>query len=306
MPAPKRRASDSSVKWWPDAPRILPAVVSAWWDEWQKREDFHKPMSIADRRYRGSWAGSRCLRRLWYDVVGEPETDPRTLEDHWRMATGTIVHLLLDDNVVQALAGTWDRIEVERPVDLRLVGIDGASTGDLFIFNDSEKKAVANELKSAGGYKFKKSAIDFDGGPSGPNYGDVVQGVLAAEALQAELGSEWEVECRILYLSLENISKGIVEKKGLKPWQAFSAEWVISQEMRTEILEREVKRANHVLAEPFVPARIIDDPEQVRQVMKVTDPMTGALIGGTSDNPVFDKTWRCGYCPFRKRCIADG
>ena len=193
------------------------------------------------------------------------------------------------------------------PIDLKPVGINGASSADLVVLNHALKTGTCVELKSKGGYKFKLCTMAWKGGPTGPEYADVVQSVLATAGLQARY-PDYDIECRVMYLSLENISDSLASKNGIGEYGKFSAEWVIGRDECVQVLTRERARINMILEEPFVPERIIDDVDVQMPVrrMKVTDIDKGALQGDLDGGIVYGSTWRCGYCRFRERCRADG
>lgn len=306
----RRKVSDPKTKRPPDAPRITPPLMDQWWKEWQAREGFHRPMSIEDREFRGSWAAIRCDRALWYSVNGEPESNPTGASGHWRMAAGSLIHILLDDVIVKAaLVGDNQYAEIipEMALDLRRISINGASSADLVVLDHKAKTGICVELKSKGGYKFKLCTMDWKGGPTGPEYADVVQAVLATEALR-ETYPTYKIECRVMYLSLENISEQLASKNGISEYGKFSAEWVITEDECALVLDRERARINRVLTDPFVPQRVIDDVDGQMPVrrMLVTDIDKGALQGDLDGGIVYGSTWRCGYCRFKERCRADG
>lgn len=306
-PKPKKVKVDL-VKRPPDEPKILPPVIEEWWKRWQEREDFHKPMSIEDRQFRGSFAGYRCERALWYAVNKEPESNPSGPVDHWRMATGTLVHLLLDDHVGPGLkAEGFNDVFPEMPIDLQPLGLNGASSADLVALNHTERRGVAVELKTKGGFKFKKCTTSFNGGPLGPELGDVVQAVLAGEGVKARYPN-YDIEVRVVYLALENVSVNLAAQKEVSEFGRFMAEWVISDEECKAILDYEIPRINAVLADPMVPERIIDDVdgEMPLRRMEVTDVDKGAMTGDIDGAIVYGRTWRCGYCRWQKTCKTDG
>lgn len=303
----RRKAPDRGEKRPPDAPRITPPVINEWWKRWQAREGFVRPMSIEDREFRGSWAGLRCDRALWYAVNQEPESDPTGPAGHWRMASGQLVHELLDSVIVSALSDDFTDIFPEMPIDLRPIGINGASTADIACLDHRTGKGLCVELKTKGGYKFKLCTMDWKGGPYGPEYGDVVQAVLATAGLQAKY-PDYDVECRVVYLSLENISQNMASRNEIDEYGQFSAEWMIDRDECRTVLDRERHRINGILADPFVPERMIDDVDAQMPIrrMHVTDIDKGALQGDLDGGVVYGSTWRCGYCHQRERCRADG
>lgn len=302
----------------PDAPRIFPRVLDLWWKRWQEREGFKRPMALEDREYRGSWSGIRCDRALWYAVTGQPESEPAGPAAHWRMATGQMVHTLLDDDVEAALKEVkedialslqdeFDDVFPEYPVDLRPIGVNGASSGDLVAFSRRRKEIVACEVKSKGGYKFKLCTMDWKGGPLGPEYGDATQGALVAAALKEKF-PDHTVECRVIYVALELISENMASKNDIDEYGKFLAEWVLQPDEVDLLVSREVERANRVLGEVMVPTRTIDDVDVQMPVrrMQVTNIEKGTTVGDLDGAVVYGSTWRCGYCRWRGTCDQDG
>jgi len=296
----------------PDAQRIIPAAVMHWWASYSTANDFDKPMSIEDREFRASWAWMRCDRGLWYLANKEPETEPSGVAAHWRMAIGTAGHEIVQPYIRSSVEARAKGVVVgtEVPVDLRPIGLNGAATADVVVsaiipearhYSDGDSIAEVTrpievmEIKTMGGFSFKTTATKFKGGPSGPKWGHVVQGSLAAAALGVPL--------RIVYLSLEVVSPDTAERSEVSEAGRFSAEWLIELPEVREIAAAEVERINAVLAEPFVPVPQVWDPELPVQPMTVTDTARGAVQG---EGPTFGRTWLCGYCPFRSRCVQDG
>lgn len=105
---------------------VLRPVVEAWWEE--HTDDYEK--AIPELAFSASMMGQRCDRQLWYTLSGAPESNPPSSADVWRMDLGSVVHLMLQ-NQLDNLGGGWRR---EVLVDMRRIGIEGSAHADLVQF----------------------------------------------------------------------------------------------------------------------------------------------------------------------------
>lgn len=107
---------------------FLQPVIDRWHEEILANDEYLP--AIAGRPYRGSMAGLRCDRQLFYALTGVERTVPRSVADSWRLNLGTMVHDGLQD-VLDNLGDGWRR---EVIVDYRPIGIDGSAHADLAQF----------------------------------------------------------------------------------------------------------------------------------------------------------------------------
>ncbi len=255
--------------------------------------------------YRGSYAGSRCNRSLYYKLSKTPASNPPGLADRWRMGLGTTIHEML-----QKIAGDlfnsdadvdYANAEAELKVDLRPAGIPGSANLD-FVF-DYKGKRCAVEIKSINGFGFKAAATTFKGPASGPRFGHVLQGAMAAKAR----GCELLVVC---YISMENVSPQMAKTYTTSEAGRFAAEWHYTVEELEPFIELERERIAEVIEAVKVevmPKRIIVDPEYPEGA-EINAPSNGGWVVLDDDGGITDSgsTWYCGYCEHRDLCITDG
>lgn len=249
-------------------------------------------------------------------------SNPPSVSDAWRMGLGTLVHNALEETIA-SLTDIFPGATFEVAVDMR-PDLDGSGTVDIVIRMDAHAALKAGlltdeqfegisigtefviviELKTINGFGYKMSATTFKGPAEGPRHSAVLQGALTAVALKADL-------LIVGYLSLECISPDVAARNGLDDIGRFAAEWHFTPEQFTSLAEREHLRVKRVLE--FVDAgelapRAIADPE-IPAKARITDPSTGAwqVVDPTSNQIISaGKTWYCGYCWNRDRCIKDG
>lgn len=304
---------------------VAAAIARVWYEiETGQRDPITVPIEIGkygpDRRplaipeagpYRASNAGTRCDRAAYYQLAGTPVTNPPTLADMWRMATGTIIHDVLEA-IAEIMFEENDQVtnvRVEPKVDLRNVKIPGSGSGDIVMEYDGVGTAV--EVKTVGGFKYKLAATSFNGPPKGPDYGHIVQGLIAALAQGLE-------RLVIVYVAMENVSVEQAEKMGLTDTQRFAAEWHFDVTRLNELLGAEQDRVAELLeaverndADPettVLPPRELRTSEVPAGAI-VQSTRTGAwtVVGADGDTIVdTGKTWMCGYCRHRDQCEKDG
>ena len=158
------------------------------------------------------------------------------------------------------------------------------------------------ELKSVGGFVFKKAATTFQGPPEGPKYGAIIQGALAAWSLGVD-------KLVVVNLSKENVSPSLAKAYSTSPIGRFAAEWKYSVDEIMPILENEVgriKRVEQAIEAGVLLPRMLHDPE-VAVGGIVTHPKTGVWRVVEGDVVVAsDTTWMCNYCDHQAVCIRDG
>jgi hypothetical protein len=264
--------------------------------------------------FRGSAVASRCDRSLFYQLAGVPESNPPTLADAWRMATGTFVHDIIEAIAEILFADNPDVTDlvVEPAIDLRPIGIDGSMRTDLAMTYKGKPTVV--ELKTVGGFKFKLATTTFKGAPEGPAFGHVLQGGLAAKALGAE-------QLVIAYLAMENLGKSFkVDTEAAR----FAAEWHYNVEQLDGILALETDRIMSLVAgvpdvddvdegidDVVLPPREIHDPELPDGAIATNpthNPGSGMWVTTEGDGTIVDNgtTWMCAYCRHRDLCANDG
>jgi hypothetical protein len=280
-------------------PVVVPVLAQRWFDKYQGDGELSRPKAIAERRFRASWAGKRCDRSLAYALTAKPDSEPSTLADYWRFGLGTMVHEYLQDAFTDLFPG----VGCEVPVDLESIGLNGSATVDMVIPPHAKgDRATVVEIKTINGFGFKKSATAFKGPAEGPRWSAVVQGALAATALEADL--------IVAYLSLENLSPSMALSYGDGSTVGqFAAEWHYTFEQAAEIAVAEVMRINrvmHMVDDGIVPPRAIHDPD-VDAGGIVFDPAKGSWSVVTAGSITSTgRTWMCDYCNHRSACIADG
>ncbi len=325
----------------PDAvPRFGQLLAEAWGA--MNDEHYHvKSRTDVDRYIRLGWGG-KCARDIGYRLLEVEPTNPSDLAGEWRMGLGTMVHELLQEAVRRAFPGA----EIEKVVGAEhdeIMGLPTSGRTDLFIVQTDEvigrradellpgeawgdcegerlavhPKRVAVEIKTINGFGFKM-AVGARGVPEGPRTGALFQAALNGRAHGAD-------EVVVLVLSLECLSDreldSLVKKQGGAPdsWRKFLAEWTYPMSALDEMVDRELKRLGKIVKmtddvmasmaaeEPLAPLPPRSIPLEMPARGRVTDPSTGAWQTEIEGN-VMDagKTWMCGYCDYRDRCIADG
>lgn len=295
----------------PSIPHLAPLAVHHWW--YQALEEPPRPMSVEDRRYRASWANSGCERQLWYLITGEEPSNPPGLASRYRMMTGQMGHDFLDEHMGAALREYGWTVIPELAVDLEPIGIPGAASAD-FLLIDPDGRHTVVEAKTQGGFSYKLSAAgsgkmvrDPSGiVPQGPKFEHVVQGGMAAEAISVEYGQA--VDLVILYLSMEVMSVDFANRFGIDEIGRFASEWMFTPDEYAPYVEHERQRVSRVIAEPFVPAPVLNPDDRTPAGAVVVDPNEGWWVKTDEDGMMVDrwKTWRCGYCDFKDRCLTDG
>ena len=294
LPYPPRSEGMPPVK----APIVVPLLAQRWFEQYVADGQVNRAKAIPERKFRASWASKRCDRSLQYALDDIEPSDPSTLADYWRFGLGTLVH----DALEGVIHGLFADAICEQPIDLAPIGLDGSATVDIILPATDERRAIVIEVKSINGFGFKKAATSFKGPAEGPRWGAIVQGALAAAALDADLV--------IAYLSLESMSPNLAMSYGDgTDVGRFAAEWHIPADQAKEIALAEVARINRVFdmrAADIVVPREIHDPE-LQSGAVVVDPRRG--MWNVEDNGAIvatGTTWMCDYCDHQKQCITDG
>jgi hypothetical protein len=281
---------------YPDSmPRYTPTLAAKWFEQYVEAGNLYLATAVEGSRYRASWAGS-CQRELQYNMRGTDQSDPTTVADAWRFNLGSMVH----QDMQAVLAEAFPDAEIEKKVDLEpIMGFPASAHLDLFIPGSKrpKKPSAAVEVKSINGFGYKMAASTFKGPPEGPRDSAIIQGALAALALDAD-------ELVIMYFSLELLSPQLAAGVGIGgELGRFTAEWTFPRKQYEPIARNEIERVklvmDYVEADVLAPRRTIDIPVDA----VITDPVKGT--GQRADgSPV--RTWKCGYCGHRTTCIADG
>lgn len=285
--------------------------------------------------YRASWASKRCDRALWYALNGVEVSNPLGVHDYWRFWLGTQVHQAIEP-VMRRLGDGWiPEINVDlRPIGIpgsahadlvrfvdkngepwEYVGPDdndpklhfympGGSENDTIVLREGEYDPElmfatdVAEVKSVGGYSFKVCATNFKGPAEGPRFGAVVQGAMAAVALNAE-------RFEVVNISLEPVGPDLAKTYSDSDVGRIAAEWHFDMDHMRKLVAKEAERVGRLDSETL-PERELHDPEYPVGAV-VVNPHAGAwhlVRDGNVDQA--GKTWFCAHCPHRDQCIADG
>lgn len=243
---------------------------------------------------RNSWAGM-CARAIGYLSKDIQPTEPHTAADYWRFNIGQYVH----DVVQKALTEALPNAQIEVKVDMRTTDKPLDSSGHIDIVVSAPDHVTAIELKSIGGFGYKKS-IGARGDADGPRHSAIMQGALNAYALDAD-------EMVIIYVATENLSPREIQKLGRGDIGRFYSEWTFRRNDYVPIAEKEIRRlgkiAEMVNADVLPPRSMPSIPPKAR----IIDPEAGRWDLEVDGNIVDSgSAWECGYCPFRTECINDG
>lgn len=279
-------------------PKLAEAIYSKFID------DGPRAKAIEDRWFRASMAGM-CSRAIALGLANVPETNPPSIADEWRMWLGKVVHDAIDSVVADVFP------EAEHEVDVDLIEIvDGSAHLDLLFKVGFDAYVICVEVKTMNGFAYKLATTSFKGDPEGPKLSAILQGGLAARALDAD-------ELVILVFAMENISPSQAKRDGLDEVGRFTAEWTFSREQYLEETDREVRRLNwlHSKVEGLDvsdPVRFLGEippivPDDDGTPIWITNPAKGAgeiRAGGKAID--FVSTWQCDYCRYRDLCVEVG
>ncbi|QBI19363.1 hypothetical protein ER308_07260 [Egibacter rhizosphaerae] len=272
----------------PSPQPVFAPILAERWTEERVSED-PKEHAVAGTRVRHSDAG-KCSRAIGYRVLGVDETNPTDMTGWWNMGIGTILH----DQWQEEAQRRWPHAEVE--VKVRADPNDDVGSGhvDLEVRDGPVEGLASVEVKTIGGYGFKRSVGAYTGRkrqpPEGPRFDHIVQGAVNAHSKGAD-------RLVIVYLSKEAISAQSADRDGIPDHLRIVAEWHYEPEEFTPIALGEIERWRDIVEAVdagYVPPRYI--PEHVDVV---TNPETGRMSGG-------GKYPLCAYCTHRDQCINDG
>ena len=262
-------------------------------------KDTAAPSTPEGTRWRGSQAG-QCGRKVAYETLGEPRTDPPTPADLWRMGLGTMVHAQLEP-AIQHWLDTDESLVIDEEVSIKL-GLHGYGHADMLLTtNDSDHKVLC-ELKTINGTGYKQAI-----GGAGPRHSALLQGALYAEALEADL-------LVICYLATELLGPGWADSRGFDNTTRFGAEWHYTREEFLPMAQAERLRLESITSmvhdrqDPSAAARAFahSDPD-IPANAEIVDPRTGLWREFSHTDVVLSqgKTWQCNYCSHQQRCIQD-
>jgi len=289
----------------PAKPDVLLPIMESWLAEYIANGEDQLDTALGTQ-YRASWA-TMCSRRISYDVLKTPETNPNTIADYWRFKLGTMGHELLQKHI--ALAFPESKIELD--VDMRPLGIDMSAHLDALVPDPLHKDAwIPIEIKTVGGYAYKLAASTFRGPPEGPRVSAKVQGALSGRALMEDYRI---MRMLVIDLSLENLSPNLVRSAGLGgELGRFGAQFQYSRDQMIEMADEEVSRIKWI--DSFVskgkpaPRHI---PYEMPRGARIINPKKGAwrlTEGEGIEEQIVDmgEYWGCnGYCPYQIQCVAD-
>ena len=158
------------------------------------------------------------------------------------------------------------------------------------IIPDTALGKVLYELKTMGGFGYKKSIGFTNGGikePQGPRFSTILQSALNAKAN----GCDTIV---VGHIGLEAISRGLAGRHGLSESHRFIAEWVIPKEVWEPLADAEMTRQ----------LGIIDDVNSGVLPDRYAIDDDGREIGLTPENKT--QPWQCQYCSYQEQCVSDG
>lgn len=238
----------------------------------------------------------RIIGTIEAQVESLAPTNPPSIADAWRFGIGSMIH----DQLQKVLPTVFPDAQIELRVTIEDWGsarIDAVITEQ----RDEAPFVTVLELKSVNGFGYKTMATSFKGAPEGPRKSAIVQGAMAAKELNAD-------RLIIGLLSLECLSPDVAQRNGLDEIGRFAAEWHFTPAEYLPYAEQETKRVRKILdlveAGTLPPRSTPEIPPRAR----IVDPRTGAWTitdeaGQIQGN---GKTWVCGYCRNRDRCLADG
>lgn len=321
-------------------PFMVEAIADAWLARYRGDGRDIKARSIPEAGpYRGSFAGKRCDRDLFYALLKEmvpppqpggwasaeaydeawqewtdqfAESNPPGPAEYWTWWLGQLVHEALQPILLEMFPGA-----AEKSHDLRAIGVPGSSHSDVelvapFTPNpDDEPVPTMVEIKSTNGYSYKMQATSFQGPPEGPRYGAVMQAVMSAAA-------EGIDRIVIILASLEKVSPNMAWSTDSEAGR-FMSEWHFSVEEMRPQLEAEIERILAIIkwAESWLndqtialPPRMLHDPEYpdgaIVQAPSLGQKAPWTVVDEAGNVKASGTYWGCGYCSQKDRCNKDG
>lgn len=279
----------------PSEAKYLPAIIGAWLDAREAERD--------EARGEGSgsviWASDagRCSRQLHYDIRvrrGEIDvTNPFTIADRWRFATGQMAHDAIEAGLALAFPGSEAEVKGE-------FGEGGTFRMDALI-KTADGRVVCAEWKSVGGYQFKRMATSGKSPAEGPRLSAFLQGAICAYSANAD-------ELVVGIVSLENMSPAEAKRAGVDEFGRWGAEWHYTPDEFRPAAEAEIARLNAVLEATDLGLEVPRTSPILPLGADITDPKTGGWQLRTGDGLYIvdsGSTWQCGYCSHAERCQAD-
>lgn len=252
-----------------------------------RESDYAPPVANPEARIRHSWAGD-CVRALGYKLAKVEETNPPDRAALLTFKLGTFVHDL------------WQEAKSREPgvateVSNFIAEIPSAG------HSDAVDEDATYEVKSINGFGFKQAIGATSGGKAeGPRRSALLQGALNAFADGSRL-------LKIVYVSLEAISKGIGAKAGLvTPDRRMSAQWTFDTHEWLPLAEGEINRLRNVVHRFDVGEELPRHMPGMPQGARIINPKTGQWVLREGDNIIdTGSVWQCGYCSYQDRCIKD-
>lgn len=286
----------------PDDDRTLVnELFGDWYNKRMEERGVHErsstaPFYASDLPSCARWVAYNVLDRMFPEESPGP-SNPPDMAAQWRFFLGETVH-----DAVQETAKSWGN-------EVRAVLKDDEGTDLVSCRADMvrERDGVVVEIKSEGGFGFKKAATSFSGGPTGPKNGHITQLALTVKAL-IQNGVEVH-KGMVLLVALENLSRQWVEKDDSDdPTYPFSAPYTFEVDellaVADEILEWYGKILDK-LETGELPPRILNDPE-IPRYAKVIDPSNGSWIKVDGEEVSSKgKAWFCQYCAWQDMCVED-
>lgn len=329
-----------------DPPVAHPLIVNRLAEEWYRHRitsgDDEAPTMAAGARWRASWSGM-CARNVSYSIKHRDAelafaalnaeasdedkvelakalnlvedlaaTNPPSVADAWRMGLGSMVHAQLQDVLIAAFPGADVEVKttiddfgsatVDIVIDEMMIDMgDRVENKDGSIEYGGRNFRTVVELKTINGFGYKDIATTFKGPQAGPKPNALIQGAVAAAELKAD-------RLIIGYLSMECLSPDVASRNNMDEIGRFAAEWHYTPEQFVPLAEAERKRVRRIIA-------VVDagdlPPRQIPGLpsgSRITNPQTGLweVTDGNGTITQSGKTWHCGYCWNRDRCLADG
>ena len=260
-------------------------VLTDVWSRQLADEDHSKPTACGTK-FRYS-AALNCSRKLVFDALGVPESDPIDPAGVHVTTIGTWLHTQMQDAVAKKYPGS--QFEIKSQVGVTSGSSDGVIGESVIVHWDGGD--ISWEIKSVSNYPFHK-AIGLQGmgykakrvSPAGPDIKHVVQAGLNA------LGNGCDTVV-ISYIAKEAISKPVAERIGFSMYERFCAEWHVGKEVWLPLVEAEVARLD--MLNGFADLGYIPQGDAY-------DDDGWVEITPTSTRPHYT----CGYCSHRTTCIA--
>lgn len=261
-------------------PVAEPLFVHLWTEELAAK-DHSKPTALGTRfRYSSAL---NCSRRLVFDALEVPQSDPIDPAGIHVTTMGTIIHEKVQEAIGRKYPGA--KFEVVSGNEI----VSGSADGVAMVGGSYPEKMLL-ELKTVGGFAFNK-AIGVSGykrtAPEGPRPSAIVQAGLNA------LHNDCQTVV-VMYIAMEALSKQRAETLGFSMYDRFTAEWHIPEDVWRPLAEAEMRRLEFLAGyadERLVPPGSYFDDKKFEWEF------------GISPNDNRPK-WTCSYCPHLTTCKA--